>query len=159
MYVFVCTHFRFLLFGQVPTNVNRHDVDEWEHKHPDQVDKVPVEAANLDVFMFQLINSGGNYTEIERTCSDVKHVESRNRKEGGAKQRRRWSAIGERKYFHPVLRQEERPESFMNQVIPLDQVENDKREAEEDGCKNPFPRSCFVTSTRRRNSKHHRQAR
>src|SRR6185436_829374 len=49
--VCVCSH-SFLLPLQtgVMANVNRHDVDQREHKHPDEVDKVPVKTTYLDVF-------------------------------------------------------------------------------------------------------------
>src|SRR5678816_641067 len=91
------------LFGQVSTNVNRHDVDERKHKHPDQVYKVPVQAADLDIFMFQFIYSKGDYKEVECAGSDVKHVETGNGKEGGAKEWRWRSSISERKNFNPML--------------------------------------------------------
>src|SRR6185369_17896101 len=46
-----CAVISFLLPLQagVMANVNRHDVDQREHKHPDEVDEVPVKTADLDV--------------------------------------------------------------------------------------------------------------
>ena len=65
----------------------RHDVNQRENKHPDEVDEVPVKSADLDVFVLQLIDSRSNYRQVNRARSDVEHVQSGNGEEGRAKER------------------------------------------------------------------------
>ena len=69
-------------------DVDGHDVDQREHKHPDQIDKVPVETADLHVFVFQLLYAR-DYREINGAGGDVKHVQAGDREEGGAEKWRR----------------------------------------------------------------------
>ena len=73
------------------TNIHRQDVNQREHKHPDQIDKVPVEAADLDVFVLHFLDPRGNDSQINNSGGDVKHVQAGDGEEGGAKQRRRQS--------------------------------------------------------------------
>jgi hypothetical protein len=46
---------------QSTVHVDGHDVDEWKNKHPYQVDKVPVQTADLNVFVTQLVNPRSNH--------------------------------------------------------------------------------------------------
>src|ERR1051326_7880621 len=48
---------RLVTARQVTTDVHGHDVDHREHKHPAQVDKVPVQATDLDVFVLEFLRS------------------------------------------------------------------------------------------------------
>ena len=107
-------------------HVYRHDVNQWEHKHPHQIDEVPVQAANLDVFVFQLVNARCNNEEVNRSRRDVKHVQAGDSEKGCAKQRSGWRTVGQREDLDPVFRKKERSHTFIDEVSPLNQVEHDE---------------------------------
>src|SRR5262245_39585292 len=71
--------------GQNVVHVNRHDVDQRENKHPDEVNEVPVQAANLHVFVFQLLYATRDDEEVNQAGRDVKHVQASDREERRAK--------------------------------------------------------------------------
>src|SRR6266480_2321649 len=56
-------------------NVDRHDVNQREHKHPDQINKVPIEAADLNVFVFQFLDPRRYDAKVEGTGQNVEHVQ------------------------------------------------------------------------------------
>ena len=130
----------------MPAHVNRKDVDQWEHKHPDEIDKVPVQTANLDILMLELFHSGSYYTQVDGAGRNVKHMQTGDREKRCAEQRRRRRAVGKCEYLYPVLGQEERPQAFTNKVIPLDQVQHDEGYAEEDRCEDPFSGRSFLSA-------------
>src|SRR5215831_1170135 len=41
--------------------INRQQINHGEDEHPDQVDEVPVQAADLDVFVLKFIYPGGDH--------------------------------------------------------------------------------------------------
>ena len=57
-------------------HVHGHDVDQREHKHPYQIDEVPVQTTNFDVFMFQLIDPHGNNEKVNCSGRDVEHMQT-----------------------------------------------------------------------------------
>src|SRR5687767_10307537 len=89
------------LVRQMSTDVNRHDVDQRENKHPDEVDEVPVQAADFDVFMFEFFDAGRYDREINHTSCNVKHVQAGNREERRTKQGTRRYAVSSCKRLYP----------------------------------------------------------
>jgi hypothetical protein len=66
-------------------NINGHDVDQREHEHPYEINEVPVETTDFDVFVFQFVHAGRDYAQVDRASRDVKHVQPGDGKKGGAK--------------------------------------------------------------------------
>src|SRR5690349_2580727 len=71
------------------SDLGGHQVDQREDEHPDQVDEVPVEAADFHVLGFELAapDSNRNDTEVDEADDHVGHVEAGQREEGSAEQR------------------------------------------------------------------------
>src|SRR5882762_3276954 len=92
-------------------HVDRQQVNHWEHEHPNQVDKVPVQSADFNIFMFQFIYPPGNYQQINTAGGDVEHVHAGNAKEGGPEEWRR-----ARPLLGPLGRQLKWRQSFRNQM-------------------------------------------
>ena len=61
--------------------VDRKQVDHREDEHPNQIDEVPVQAADLDVFMVKLVNPSGDYHQVQASGKNVEHMQARNTKE------------------------------------------------------------------------------
>src|SRR5829696_6175983 len=109
-----------LVTSQVSVRIHRHDVNQRENKHPDEVDEVPVQSADLYIFMFQFVDTRCDYQQVDRARRYVKHVQPSDREERCAKQRRRWRTVSRRKHFCPMFGQVEGPQTFVKQVSPLD---------------------------------------
>ena len=67
------------------SRVDREQVDHRKDEHPNQIDKVPVQPADLDVFMVKLFNASRDYHQVQAPGEDVKHMETGNTKERRAK--------------------------------------------------------------------------
>src|SRR4029077_9930989 len=92
------------LLSQMTTYIDRQDVNQRKYKHPDQIDEVPVETANLNIFMIYLLDPRGYNSQVDDPGSDVKHVQAGNREEGRTEQWRRQSSVRSGEGLHPVLR-------------------------------------------------------
>ena len=62
-----------------------HDIDQREYKHPDEIHKVPVKAADFNIFVAHLLDARAHHKQIDETSGNVEHVQSGNCKEGRAK--------------------------------------------------------------------------
>src|SRR6266511_5914689 len=98
--------------GQMTTNIYREDVNQRENKHPDQVNKVPVETADFNVFVIYFLHPNRHHAKVENAGGDVEHVQAGNGKESGAKQRRRQSSVRSCEGRNPMGRQTKRPQAF-----------------------------------------------
>src|SRR5215469_17672506 len=67
----------------------RHQIDQRENEHPDQIDEVPVQAADLDVLRLELTSEHrlADDTQVNHAEYDVRHMQSRERKERAAELR------------------------------------------------------------------------
>src|SRR5688572_22930024 len=90
--------------GQMAAHVNRHDVDQREYKHPDEVYEVPVESADFHVFVLQFVYSSCHDTKVKDARCDVEHVQSGDGEESRPESRRRRHAVSRRECLHPALR-------------------------------------------------------
>src|SRR5438876_12377867 len=72
-----------------PLYFGRHQVNQRENEHPDQIDEVPVETGHFDILGLKLAAHDrlADDAEIDQTDDDVGHVQSGNREECGAEQR------------------------------------------------------------------------
>src|SRR5580700_8272993 len=69
--------------------LHRHQINQREHKHPDQVDKVPVEAVDFDVLCGKLAAPvpHGHDSQVDHADHHVGHVQSGDAEEHGAEER------------------------------------------------------------------------
>ena len=134
--------------SQVSAGINRHDVNQRENKHPNEVDEVPVKAADLNIFMLQLLDSPGNHRQVNCAGGDVEHVQSGDSEKSSTEKWCRWHTFCRAEDLHPVLGQVEGPEPLMDQVLPLNQVEDDERQAEEYRRQDPLSCLSFVAFAR-----------
>src|SRR6266567_1741675 len=51
--------------------VDREQIDHREDEHPNQINEVPVQPADLDVFMVKLVNASGDYHQVQAPGEDV----------------------------------------------------------------------------------------
>src|SRR6185295_13421324 len=54
--------------------INRQQIDQRENKHPDQIDEVPLQTADLDIFVVQFVDAAGDDQKINASREDVEHV-------------------------------------------------------------------------------------
>src|SRR5437870_9462707 len=75
-----------LIFGS--SDFRGHQVYQREDEHPDQVDEVPVEAGDFDVFVLELTaaDGEGHDAEVDHADDDVRHVQAGDAEEGGAEE-------------------------------------------------------------------------
>src|ERR1051325_7558090 len=68
---------------------NRHQVDQGEHEHPHQVNKVPVQAADFDIFVFELAarDALADDPQVNYAADHVGHVQPGDGEEGAAEKR------------------------------------------------------------------------
>src|SRR5229473_1882696 len=64
-----------VLFGYSLARIDRQYINHREDKHPDQIDKVPVEPADLYVFMLEFVDPSSHHQQIDTAGEDVKHVQ------------------------------------------------------------------------------------
>ena len=71
----------------------RHQVNQREHKHPNQVNEVPVQAVDFDIFGGKLSAAVANRDDPQVNDADhyVCHVQTGDSEEYGAKQ---WRTLG-----------------------------------------------------------------
>src|SRR6476661_1920886 len=77
---------RLVTARQVTANIHGHDVYQREHKHPDEVDEVPVQATDLDIFVLQFVDARRDYAQIDGARSNVEHVQTGDGKKCRAEQ-------------------------------------------------------------------------
>src|SRR5580700_8032064 len=77
-----------------------HQIDQREYEHPDQVDKMPVEAGYLDVFILKFAASHreGHDAEVNHSDDHVRHVKAGDPEESGPEQRLA-PFVGERRHM------------------------------------------------------------
>ena len=65
-------------------------IDQREDKHPDEIDKVPLQAADFDVVsvVFPATESNGHKGEVDDADCYVRHVQTRETEETRAENRR-----------------------------------------------------------------------
>ena len=61
--------------------VDREQIDHREDEHPNQIYKVPVQPADLDVLMIQFIDAASYYHQVQASGKDVEHMQAGNTKE------------------------------------------------------------------------------
>ena len=75
------THLKAPLTLPLRLRIDRQQINHRENKHPNQIDKVPVQAADLDVFVFQFLDSSRDYKQVNAAREHVEHVHARDAKE------------------------------------------------------------------------------
>ena len=141
-------------------HINRHQVDQREDEHPDQINEVPVKTADLHILVPHTVNTQRDPRQIDYAREDVEHVQSRDCEEGRAEERRRFRPamcplLGELAAFF----QAEGAQPLVYQMLPLDHVQDEKGQSADDSAEYPEPYFAPVLARRRRHSHHHRQAR
>src|SRR5262245_41875565 len=69
--------------------IYRKQVDHREDEHPDQIDEVPIQPADLYVFVRRTLSNyvEGDYSEIDDAARYVRHMKAGDAEEGGAELR------------------------------------------------------------------------
>src|SRR5580692_8131134 len=93
---FPCSLMRSLAAGLSALQIDGHQVDHRKHEHPDQVHKVPVQPADLDVIGIELASTiaDGHDNQINHSDGYVSHMHAGDTEERGAKQRYATSRSG-----------------------------------------------------------------
>src|SRR5208282_4633862 len=74
-----------------------HQIHQWKNEHPDQIDKVPVQARGFNVtgIVASLVVAPRDNQECNDAANDVGQMEPRDAEEARAELRRAASGIGE----------------------------------------------------------------
>src|ERR1700722_15475018 len=102
----------------MPLQLDGHQIDHRKNEHPDQVHKVPVQAADLNVVGIELTPAiaCGNDKHVDDADGDVRHVHAGNAKKGRSEQRH-------------ALRTCPKTVALAEQVKPLANVEDVEQDA------------------------------
>src|SRR5512134_1810620 len=72
--------------GDSLSGLDRQQVDQRKDEHPDEIDEMPVEAADLDV-LARRAPPQRDYRQVDHARQDVKHVQAGDPEEGRAEER------------------------------------------------------------------------
>src|SRR5579872_3132344 len=70
-------------------NLGRHQIHQRENEHPNQIDEVPIEAADLNILILELTapHGEGDDAQVNDADDDVRHVQTGEGKKRAAEQR------------------------------------------------------------------------
>src|ERR1700682_3411713 len=106
------------VIGKFPSALNTYQINHRHHKHPDEINEMPVQAGGFDMPGGQRTASvsAPNYDQRDDAADDVQQMQPGNAEEGSSEKRRAPSIV-------------EWPDTFADQPKPFSNVQPRERKS------------------------------